>query len=60
LILDGLILREAYGPGAPFYGGTENMDKWSSPVPLLLGINGAASVLTAVFLLGRNRLARRR
>lgn len=60
LVLDGLILHEAYGPEAPFYGCSENMDKWSSPLPILLGINGAAAAITAALLLVRSHLNRRR
>ncbi len=33
-------LVEAYGSGPPYFGRTTNMDKWSSPWPGLLMIDG--------------------
>jgi hypothetical protein len=30
-----LNLSEAYGSGPPYYSRTTNMDKWSSPIPVL-------------------------
>ncbi|MCW7540464.1 hypothetical protein OOT46_21800 [Aquabacterium sp. A7-Y] len=44
-------LVEAYGSGPPYYGMTENMDKWASPVGFLLMFNAVALVL--VYVLGR-------
>lgn len=41
-------ITEAYGEGAPYYGRTTNMDKWTSPVPTL----AAVDVLAVVLLLG--------
>ncbi len=32
-------LIEAYGDGAPYYGRTTNMDKWSDPIPFLVALN---------------------
>lgn len=31
-------LDEAYGSGPPHYSMTTNMDKWSSPWPLVIGV----------------------
>ncbi|MEL7216868.1 MAG: hypothetical protein AAGK01_00375 [Pseudomonadota bacterium] len=31
-------LVEAYGSGPPHYSMTTNMDKWSSPWPLVIGV----------------------
>lgn len=31
-----LALSEAYGSGPPYFGRTENMDKWKDPVPYLV------------------------
>ena len=42
-------LAEAYGAGPPHYGGTTNMDKWSSPWPvvaMLAAISVGAIALT--------------
>ena len=47
-------LWEAFGPGPPFYGRTTNMDKWQSPVLLLLMVNGLVLLVTfALFRLVR-------
>lgn len=43
------LLNEAYGAGPPYYGRTTNMDKWVSPWPVLLLVDGlAAAVLIAL------------
>jgi hypothetical protein len=42
------IAWEMYGPGPPYYGRTANMDKWTSPWPLLLAVCGIALVATGV------------
>jgi hypothetical protein len=36
------LLQEAYGAGPPHYGRTANMDKWTSPWPVVLAVDGAA------------------
>ena len=36
LALNGYILNEAFGSGAPYYSRTTNMDKWQNPIPYLL------------------------
>ena len=30
-----IALSEAYGSGPPYYGRTQNMDKWTDPIPVL-------------------------
>ncbi|WP_437587026.1 hypothetical protein [Sorangium sp. So ce1000] len=50
VFVDWQLLSEAYGQAPPYYGRTENMDKWTSPIPALLLINGGA--LAVMFLLG--------
>jgi hypothetical protein len=30
------VFREAYGNGPPYYGRTTNMDKWDSPIAVLV------------------------
>nr|WP_110384885.1 hypothetical protein [Paraburkholderia silvatlantica] len=54
LIFLGLVITfnvinfsEAYGSGPPYYSRTTNMDKWSSPLPLLTVVD-AVSVLAIV------------
>lgn len=43
-------LNEAYGAGPPYYGRTTNMDKWSSPLPLLAVADAVAlALLVALF-----------
>ena len=32
-------LVEAYGSGPPYYSRTTNMDKWSNPLPILIGVD---------------------
>lgn len=49
------LLRDAYGAGAPYYGRTANMDKWASPWPTLIVVDGVALGL-AWLLLRRRRL----
>ncbi|MBL8210448.1 MAG: hypothetical protein JNK87_07045 [Bryobacterales bacterium] len=43
-------LMEAYGSGPPYYGRTTNMDKWSSPLPLLAVADTLALALLALLL----------
>mgnify|MGYP000361348859 CR=1 FL=1 len=40
-------LHEAYGSGPPYYGRTVNMDKWQSPIPGLLMLDGLALLMGA-------------
>jgi hypothetical protein len=48
------VYSEAYGPGPPFYGRTENMDKWSDPLAALLTIAAiAALAVLGLALIGR-------
>jgi len=44
-------LDEAYGSGPPHYSMTTNMDKWSSPWPLVIGV--AIACLAICWLLTR-------
>ena len=37
------VLAEAYGAGPPHYGQTTNMDKWSSPLPLVAMLTAIAA-----------------
>ena len=32
-------LTDAYGTGSPYFGRTQNMDKWSDPIPMLTAID---------------------
>lgn len=41
-------LIEAYGSGPPYYSRTVNMDKWQSPIPVLVVIDVATFVLLAL------------
>lgn len=51
-------LVEAYGSGPPFYSRTTNLDKWVSPWPALLLIDGAA--LATAFLIAPRRRTKSR
>jgi len=42
---------EAYGNGAPHFGRTTNMDKWESPVPLLIMIDVGILLISCVSFL---------
>ena len=44
-------LIEAYGSGSPYYGRTQNMDKWNDPIPILTAID--VLFVSAAFLLWR-------
>lgn len=37
--------QEAYGSGPPYYSRTVNMDKWSSPFPLLAVVDSVVIIL---------------
>ncbi|MEO1171013.1 MAG: hypothetical protein AAFX94_03030 [Myxococcota bacterium] len=52
------LLNEAYGAGPPYYGRTTNMDKWSSPWPLVVTINVPAAALLLWILVPRGPRAR--
>lgn len=43
-------LAEAFGDGAPYYGRTTNMDKWSDPVPVLAAVDAIYLVTIALFV----------
>ncbi|WP_338522215.1 hypothetical protein GE569_32485 [Burkholderia gladioli] len=50
-----LNLQEAYGDGPPYYGQTTNMDKWESPLPMLLPVDAVVIVLLAVYAIWLRR-----
>ncbi|URV28016.1 hypothetical protein [Burkholderia gladioli] len=50
-----LNLREAYGDGPPYYGRTTNMDKWESPLPMLLPVDAVVIVLLGVYAIWLRR-----
>lgn len=49
------VYQVAFGLEEPYYGMTENMDKWTNPFPILLGIDGFTFLLltTAFWLFYR-------
>ncbi len=51
-------LVEAYGPGAPFYGRTTNMDKWESPIAFLMVVDGLALGIIVVLIAVARRFQR--
>ncbi|KVM70312.1 hypothetical protein WJ59_00600 [Burkholderia gladioli] len=53
--LNLLNLREAYGDGPPYYGRTTNMDKWESPLPMLLPVDAVVIVLLGVYAIWLRR-----
>jgi hypothetical protein len=44
------MVAEYYGDGPPYYGRTVNMDKWSSPLPLLAVVNLGALAVAGVIV----------
>ncbi|WP_244827902.1 hypothetical protein [Caballeronia sp. TF1N1] len=56
---NALNLYEAFGSGPPYYSLTTNMDKWSSPVPMLALVDAVAIAITAIVLLLLKRGSRR-
>jgi len=48
------VLVEAYGSGLPYYSLTTNMDKWETPIPMLLVLDafviGVLGILIWVYL----------
>jgi len=49
---------EAYGKGAPYFGRTTNMDKWESPVPMLVMIDVGISLISGVAFLMYKKIPR--
>jgi hypothetical protein len=43
-------LSEAYGAGPPYHSRSTNMDKWESPVPMVVGVDVAALAFAALLL----------
>ena len=55
-----LALDEAYGSGPPYFGRTQNMDKWSDPVPALAIIDSVCVVVAGIlWRMGRRFLRTR-
>ena len=51
--------QEAFGSGPPYYDRSTNMDKWSNPLPSLVGVDLVATLLLAgIFKLDARRKAR--
>lgn len=51
LWLSAALLGEAYGAGPPYYGRTTNMDKWTSPWPVVVvAIVVALSIVAAALV----------
>ena len=51
------IIDEAFGSGPPYYGGEVNMDKWTNPLPVLIGIDILGGVAAIVLIWkGKKRL----
>ncbi len=44
-------LIEAYGSGPPYYSRTTNMDKWQSPLPILLAVDVLVAAIIVLYLL---------
>ncbi|WP_179402148.1 hypothetical protein [Burkholderia guangdongensis] len=42
-------LSEAYGNGAPYYGRTTNMDKWTDPRPILAVVDAVMLAALGAF-----------
>lgn len=53
-------LTEAYGAGAPYYSRTTNMDKWESPIPVVIAVDVLALALVLLALLPLMRRAKPR
>jgi hypothetical protein len=56
LLVHVRLLSEAYGDGAPYYGRTTNMDKWSSPWPALATLDAFAVAALVAWRVGRRRV----
>ena len=39
VVVNYVLLSEAYGDGPPYYGRTVNMDKWTSPLPIVVPVD---------------------
>jgi hypothetical protein len=57
IVANYVLLSEAYGDGPPYYGRTVNMDKWTSPLPILIPVD---LVAVATISWSAARWARRR
>ncbi len=49
-------LHEAYGSGPPYYSRTTNMDKWTSPIPVLGVLDVLATIAIAFYACWWRRL----
>lgn len=54
------MLRDAYGDGAPYYGQTTNMDKWTSPWPTLGSIDALSAAALGTWAASHRRRGARR
>lgn len=52
-------LSEAFGPGPPYFGRTENMDKWQNPLPGIVASNALALLVCVALLLVRSSVLNR-
>ena len=57
VVVNYVLLSEAYGDGPPYYGRTVNLDKWTSPLPIVVPID---LVAVATISWSAARRARRR
>jgi len=55
-----LALSEAYGSGPPYFGRTQNMDKWSNPIPVLAVVDLVCVAAAVLLWRAGNRLLRSR
>lgn len=53
-------LTEAYGSGPPYFGRTQNMDKWRDPIPVLAVVDLLCVAAAAILWRTGKRLMRRR
>lgn len=45
LSLNADVYQELYSDGPPYFGRTANMDKWTSPMPWLVPVDGFLAAL---------------
>lgn len=53
-----LALSESYGSGPPYFGRTQNMDKWSDPIPVLVAVDLVCVAAATLLWRAGNRLLR--
>jgi hypothetical protein len=58
VVINYLVIAEAFGQGPPYYARTTNMDKWTNPLPTLVAIDIAATCVVALLIrLGGKKVA---